>query len=183
MPNKTKMLRVAAMLIVLAGSPLVAQTKPARPDLMVASIQAGAAHARHMFTIAAEQMSEEDYAFKPTPGVRSFGQLLGHVADANYLFCAASEAEKSPPMGTIEKGKTTKAEIQKALIESFDYCDKAYASMSDPAKANVMRQFRDMPFPALAVLNFRNYHAFLHWGNSITYMRLRGKVPPNENTP
>ena len=150
--------------------------------MMVASIQMGAAHVRKMFTIAAEQMSEADYAFKPTPEVRSFGQLLAHVADANYLFCAASAGEKSS-MGIIEKGKTTRAEIQKALVESFDYCDKAYASMSDEAKAKTMRTYATTPFPALALLNFRNYHALLHWGNAITYMRLRGKVPPNETTP
>jgi hypothetical protein len=29
---------------------------------------------------SAEKMSEENYAFKPTPEVRSFGQLIGHVA-------------------------------------------------------------------------------------------------------
>ena len=37
---------------------------------------------------AAEKMPEENYSFKPTPEVRSFGQLVGHVADANYMFCS-----------------------------------------------------------------------------------------------
>ena len=55
---------------------------------------------------AAEKMPEENYAFKPTPEVRSFGQLVGHVADAQYGFCSAALGEKNPAPG-IEKSKTT----------------------------------------------------------------------------
>jgi hypothetical protein len=50
--------------------------------------------------------------------------------------------------------------------------------MSDPASASAIRKFREHPMPALPMLNFRNYHSLLHWGNAITYMRLRGKTPP-----
>src|SRR5215813_2184564 len=58
---------------------------------------------------AAEKMPEEEYAFKPDPAVRSFGQILGHIADSDYLFCSGVLGEKSPSPG-IEKTKTTKAE-------------------------------------------------------------------------
>lgn len=51
--------------------------------------------------------------------------------------------------------------------------------MTDDAKAKIMKEFMGKPLPALAVLNFRTYHSLLHWGNVITYMRLRGKVPPS----
>src|SRR2546426_7009241 len=67
---------------------------------------------------AAEKMPEEEYAFKPDPAVRSFGQMLGHVADANYLFCSTIAGETSPSPG-IEKGKTTKAELASALRDAF----------------------------------------------------------------
>ena len=58
---------------------------------------------------AAEQMPEEQYAFKPDPASRSFGQILGHVADANYSFCSGvlGDTNSSP---AIEKAKTTKPE-------------------------------------------------------------------------
>src|SRR5437879_9521162 len=59
---------------------------------------------------AAEKMPEEQYAFKPDPAVRSFGQIVGHVADANYLFCSGALGEKSSSQD-IEKTKTTKAEL------------------------------------------------------------------------
>jgi len=170
---------VAAMLatLTLAATPLPAQTEPGQPDPLIKSAVDASGHFKGLFTKAAEQMSEEDYAFKPTPEVRSFGQLLAHVADTNYWFCAAAKGETQPVSG-LEKSKTTRADIQKALAESFTYCDGAYADMTD-AKARTMVEFMGEPRPALAVLFFRTHHAASHYGNAVTYMRLRGKVPPS----
>src|SRR5262252_10161916 len=67
---------------------------------------------------AAEKMPEEEYAFKPDPASRSFGQILGHIADADYLFCSAVLGESSPSQG-IEKTKTTKAELRAAVHDAF----------------------------------------------------------------
>jgi uncharacterized damage-inducible protein DinB len=170
----------AALALTAAASPLSAQaTAPAAPpDFMAATMEMGAKHIRAMFSIAADSMTEADYAFKPTPEVRSFGQLLAHVAASNYHFCASALGEQ-PPATDLEKSKTTRADIRQALGESMDYCDRAFASMHDATKAITPRPFRQSQLPALALLNFRNYHALLHWGNAITYMRLRGKVPPS----
>jgi len=41
-------------------------------------------------------MSDADSAYRPTPEVRSFGQLLAHVTDLNHLFCAAATGEQPP---------------------------------------------------------------------------------------
>lgn len=177
MPRKTKTFGAAALLAALAATPLLAQAEPGQPDPLIASVQDAAGFVKDMFTKAAEQMSEEDYAFKPTPEVRSFGQLLAHVADSNYWFCSAAKGEKRP-VGDVEKTKTTRADIQKALSESFAYCDGAYAPMTD-AKAKTMIEFMGKPRPTLAVLIFRTHHTVEHYGNVVTYMRLRGKVPPS----
>src|SRR5882762_10009896 len=72
---------------------------------------------------AAEKMPEEEYAFKPDPASRSFGQILGHIADANYLFCSGGVGETNPSPG-IEKSKTTKAELTSAVHAAFAYCDR-----------------------------------------------------------
>ena len=86
-------------------------------------------------TRAAEKAPEDMYAFKPTPDVRSFGQLVGHVADANFGFCAAAAGEK-PPAGGFRNNRSRrasprKADLQKALADSFAYCDKIHATMTD----------------------------------------------------
>src|SRR6516225_1055308 len=71
---------------------------------------------------AAEKMPEEQYAFKPDPASRSFGQILGHIADSNYLFCSVVLGEANPAP-EIEKTKTTKSDLKAALHEAFTYCN------------------------------------------------------------
>ncbi|WP_321477081.1 DinB family protein [uncultured Paludibaculum sp.] len=126
---------------------------------------------------AAEKMPEEQYDFKPTPDVRSFGQVVGHVADANFMFCSAAIGEK-PPVSGIEKGKTTKADLVQGLKDSFAYCDKAYDGMTDARGAATVKFFGSER-PALNVLNFNIVHDYEHYGNIVTYLRLKGLVPPS----
>jgi uncharacterized damage-inducible protein DinB len=132
-------------------------------------------------TRAAEKMPEEHYSFKPTKDVRSFGQLIGHVADASFGFCAAVADEK-PPMGgfegPIEKGTTTKAELQKALAAAFAYCDKVYAAATDNTATAMVKSVLG-ELPKLSMLDFNTAHDFEHYGNIVTYMRLKDIVPPS----
>lgn len=126
---------------------------------------------------AADKMPEENYAFKPSDDVRTFGQLVGHVADANYMFCSAVLGEKAPVSG-IEKSKTTKADLTAALKESFAYCDKAYDAMTDADGAKMVKFF-GAERPKLGVLDFNNMHDYEHYGNMTTYLRMKGIVPPS----
>jgi uncharacterized damage-inducible protein DinB len=126
---------------------------------------------------AAEKMPEEHYGFQPTPDVRTFGQLIGHVADAGYMFCAPVLGA-TPERKGIEKGKTTKADLVAALKESFAYCDKAYDEMTD-AKAASKVKFFGSERTALNVLDFNVVHDYEHYGNLVTYMRMKGIVPPS----
>src|SRR5258707_13325209 len=79
---------------------------------------------------AAEKMPEEQYAFKPDPAVRSYGQIRGHIADSNYLFCSTALGENSPSPG-IEKTKPTKTGLRSALHDAFSYCQRAYDAVTD----------------------------------------------------
>ena len=132
---------------------------------------------------SAEKMPEEHYAFKPTPEVRSFGQLLGHIADANFVICGMV-AEDKPPMGgfeapaSIEKTKNTKADLSKALADSFAFCDKVHAGMTDAEGAAMIKSFVGQ-MAKLSFLEFNTHHDFEHYGNIVTYMRMKGLVPPS----
>ena len=133
--------------------------------------------ARTNVTKAAAKMPEENYSFKATDAVRSFGQIIGHVADAQYLFCSAALGEKNPGLG-IEKSKTSKADLVKALNDAFAYCDKAYDAMTDAHAADAVKFFgRDST--KMAVLSFNTAHTMEHYGNIVTYMRLKNLVPPS----
>ncbi|MFY9610846.1 MAG: DinB family protein [Blastocatellia bacterium] len=102
---------------------------------------------------SAEKMPEENYNFKPTFVVRSFGQIIGHVADSQYTFCSVVLGEKNP-LPRIEKTKTSKADLIAALKDSFAYCDKAYDGMTDASAAQMVKFSGGMP--KLGVLTVNN---------------------------
>ncbi|MFY9582950.1 MAG: DinB family protein [Candidatus Acidiferrales bacterium] len=125
---------------------------------------------------SAEKMPEENYNFKPTDAVRSFGQVVGHVADAQYLFCSIVLGEKNPAP-KIEQTKTSKADLIAALKDAFAYCDKAYDGMTDASATQMVKLFGS-DTPKLGVLTVNNMHNLEHYGNLVTYMRLKNIVPP-----
>ena len=126
---------------------------------------------------SAEKMPEENYSFKPTDAVRSYGQIVGHVADAQYMFCSMVLGEKSPAP-KIEQTKTSKADLIAALKGAFAYCDKAYDGMTDASAAQMVKVMGgDKPKPVVLTIN--NMHTVEHYGNLITYLRLKNIVPPS----
>jgi uncharacterized damage-inducible protein DinB len=125
---------------------------------------------------SAEKMPEENYSFKPVDTVRSYGQIIGHVADAQYLFCSVALGEKNPDL-KIEQTKTSKADLIAALNTAFAYCDKAYDGMTDASAVQIIKLFGN-DSPRLSALTVNNMHDLEHYGNLATYMRLKGIVPP-----
>jgi hypothetical protein len=115
-----------------AKTPQAAPNAQAQPNPNpVSSFQKfGYTRIKGILTASAEKMPEENYNFKPTDAVRSYGQIIGHLADAQYLFCSAALGEKNPGL-KIEQTKTTRADLIAALKEAIAYCDKAYDTMTD----------------------------------------------------
>ena len=131
---------------------------------------------------SAEKMPEENYTFKPTDAVRSYGQIVGHLADAQYLFCSVALGETNPAP-KIEQTKTSKADLIAALKDAFAYCDKAYDGMTDASAVQTVKLFGN-DAPRLDALTVNNMHNMEHYGNLVTYMRLKNIVPPtSEPTP
>jgi len=126
---------------------------------------------------SAEKMPEENYSFRPTDTVRSFGQLLGHLGDAQYLFCSVVLGEKNPSP-KIEQTKTSKADLIASLKDAFAYCDKAYDGMTDASAAQIVKFFGG-DTPKLSVLSVNISHDAEHYGNLVTYMRMKNIVPPS----
>ena len=129
---------------------------------------------------AAQKMPEENYSFKPTPEVRSFGQLVGHVADASYSFCSQAIGEANP-VKDIEKTKTSKADLVAALKDGVAYCNKAFDTMTD-AKGSEMIKLFNFKIAKLTVFSINTAHTDEHYGNMVTYLRLKGIVPPTSET-
>lgn len=126
---------------------------------------------------AAEEMSEADFAFRPTTGVRTFGQLVGHVAGSNNMFCAAALGETVKPEDDVEKSVTSKAGLIAAFKASQEHCARAYA-MSDAQSGQRISLFGNEQTKAFA-LALNAAHNGEHYGNIVTYMRIKGMVPPS----
>src|SRR5688572_30851461 len=75
---------------------------------------------KKMLLRSAELMPEENYSFKPTDAVRTFGQIVGHVADAHYYHCSTVLGEKNPGL-KIEESRSAKADLLVALKDALAY--------------------------------------------------------------
>ena len=162
------------------NAPAFAQA-PANANPISSGVRTAWESGKRNLTRSADLMPEADYGFRPVATVRTFGQILAHVAGANYVFCAAAKGEKSPhEESAFEKTATTRAQIIKALADSIAYCDTAYAALDDKRAAETV----DMPFGmgkgARALpLMINSGHAQEHYGNLVTYFRIKGMVPPS----
>ena len=85
-------------------------------------------HVKNNLAKMAEKMPEENYSFKPTAEVRTFAQIVGHVADVQARNCSAVNGA---PKSLNASSKTTKADLVAALKESFSLCDQAFDSLTD----------------------------------------------------
>ena len=168
----------ASLLLLAIATPLFAQQQQgADPSHAAVGAARASWSAAHTYIVrAAEQMSEADFAFKPVATVRSFGQIVAHVADDEMGWCAQILGE--PMKQTqFEKTLTTKAEILKAIREAGAYCEKAYA-ISDAEGARVTTIWNAQQ-PKIRGLMDNAAHDWEHYGNIVTYMRIKGMVPPS----
>jgi hypothetical protein len=173
---------VLMMLIAAGVIALAAEAQSAGGTNPISSaIRSGWNAAKRNIARSAELMPEADYGFRPVETVRTFGQILAHVAGANYVTCAAAKGEKSPfAESAFEKTAKTRAEIVKALNDSIAYCDAAYAALDDARAAQIV----DLPFDGgkgarAGTLMMNTGHVQEHYGNLVTYFRIKGIIPPS----
>jgi uncharacterized damage-inducible protein DinB len=164
------------ILLCVLALPALSQEKQSSDNPFSAINKHGYERTKGILLRSAEKMPEENYSFKPVDTVRSYGQIIGHLADAQYLFCSTASGEKNPDL-KIEKTKTSKADLVAALKEGFAYCDKVYDSMTDAAATQTVKFFGN-DVPKHAVLSVNVGHNMEHYGNLVTYMRIKGIVPP-----
>src|SRR5262245_32298243 len=99
-----------------AAAATQAQTRGGAPQPVADAVRSAWDGAKKNIRESAEFMPEAKFTFKPVDTVRTFGQLIGHVAGANYVFCAAAKGEKSPQAEAAFEALATKA----ALIKAWD---------------------------------------------------------------
>lgn len=160
--------------VIAVGVPQAQQGGGANP--LAATIRANWQAARLNIKESADQMTADKYGYKPVPTVRSFGELFGHIAGAQYMFCAAAVGDPPRAEDAVEKSATTKAALVEALKASTAYCGRAYAQSDADAQASV--EMFGQQRTRLWVLGMNGVHNGEHYGNLVTYLRINGIVPP-----
>ncbi len=172
------------IILLIAASGAWAQTGASNPtgpvNPMVASSKVFYQNARQDILRSAEKMPEDKYAFKPVDSVRSYGQVLAHVADGQYEFCGAAASKQDEK--NVEQTAKTKADIVAALKSAFAYCDAIYAGMTDAKAAEMIAAFGGAKITRLSMLDFNVSHTMEHYGNLVTYLRIEGLVPPSSES-
>ena len=125
---------------------------------------------------AAEEMGDADYSFKASSTERTYGEIVGHIADVQMGLCGTAKGEQKKGEAA---GKTSKADLVAALQASFDYCDGVYNSMTDADGAAKVKMFGRLEMTKLGVLNFNTEHDNEMYGQMVVYLRLKGEVPPS----
>jgi hypothetical protein len=114
------------------------------------------------------------------------GGVLGHIADGNMLLCRAAAGEaldfekiaKDLSSIQVHEKKTSKAEIIAALKGSRTFCESVFAKLTDADSQHMVRFFGEQA-PKFNLLTMSTSHAWEHYGNLVTYMRLKNIVPPS----
>jgi uncharacterized damage-inducible protein DinB len=170
------LLAAAVPLTAVAQAASASAARPA-PDASLTALRANWQQVTDFITTAATELTEAEYAYRPVATVRSFGELIGHIAGAQYMICAAALGDPQPAEDAVESTAKTKAALVAALKASTEYCAKAYAITT--AQAAMATTLFGSPNTRAGALALNAVHNGEHYGNIITYMRMMGKVPPS----
>ena len=187
---KTNVVLMASLLIGAASlsaqapppPPPQAAAKPRPPQDFPGYLQAQYAMLKTNLMGSAEKMPADQFAFKPTPDVRTYGQLFGHTMATQYAYCSTVKGEPSPALNKDLEKVTDKATVIQMVKDSFAYCDVAFAALTN---ANALEMITVGAAPNQRQIARANQltmlivHGNEHYGNLVTYMRMKGIVPPS----
>src|SRR3954471_14533092 len=173
----------ASAAVLLVAATTYSQQPPAggQKISLATSLQRGYAGIKANFTAAADKMPEADYTFKvgSTPEARTYGQVITHIAQSQFGQCSNLTGVPNPMAGKqLEQELKTKAEITKALADSFALCDKAFADVTDASATEMVKQGQNEVTRAAAL-----YGVLVHGnemaGTAYVYLRSKNLVPPS----
>ena len=173
---------VASAAVLLLASTVFSQQPPAAGQKigLATSLQRGYAGIKGNFAAAAEKMPEADYSFRPgsTPEARTYAQVIAHIAQSQFGQCAGLNGVPNPMQGkNLEQELKTKADIVKALAESYALCDKAFEGVTDANATEMVKQGPNEVTRAASL-----YGVIVHGnemaGTAYVYLRSKNIVPP-----
>lgn len=172
---------LTALLLLCAGPAIAQPPRPGEQLTLSASLNRGYQGLKQNVTEEIQKMADADFSFKPGPApeMRTFGMLWGHLANAQYGSCAAALGQPNPNQGhNLETEAKTKADIAKAVADSFVLCDKAFAALTEQNKDEMIKQGQGEISRGALLANVV-IHGNEMYGTGSVYMRAKGLVPPS----
>ena len=165
--------------LILIASAAAAQPPAPGPVGTAVGLQRAYGQLKNSITLSAEKMPDADYFFKPTPDIRGYGQLWGHIADAQFGQCSGAKGVPNPRQGQPSfETLTAKAEVVKAVADSFAFCDEAFSSLTDASAVEMISNGRGGQQSRVNALLGVLTHGSEMYGIGTVYLRLKGLVPP-----
>jgi uncharacterized damage-inducible protein DinB len=140
---------------------------------------------RNYLARTAEKVPEDLYGMRPgtQTEVRTLGQIVGHVANFNFLWCSQAQSAPNPAQGKDYEKETSKAVLVKALNDALTYCDGVYAALTDASGLQMLtitqESGRQSQSLRMSLLTLNYGHNNEHYGNLVTMMRMKNIVPPS----
>jgi uncharacterized damage-inducible protein DinB len=179
----TLALAVALGPVLIAQAPPPAAAKPRPPQSFPMFLQGQYDTLKRNITGSAEKMPVEHFSFRPAPEVMTYAELIAHVLDVQYSYCAAVKGVANPAIGKdLVKTTTGKPAVIQLVKDSFAFCDEAIAALTN---ANALEMITVGAAPNQRQIARANQltmlvvHGNEHYGNLVTYMRMKGIVPPS----
>src|SRR5690242_13253243 len=128
---RTKMKRTIVIPALLLLAAAAAQTTSGPTKNPVSTALRDILPGRQKNTVAAvEAMPADKFNYKPTADQMTFGHLVVHMAETNYLLCSKAAAVPAPKDEEV-KDTDSKDKLVAALRASFDFCSDALTKMDD----------------------------------------------------
>jgi len=173
---------VVAACLLISTLDVAAQT-PRPPETMAMYLQGRYNALKRNLTGAAEKMPAEHFGFRPTPDVRTYSELFAHTIDTQIYFCNLVKGGANPIAGkNLEKSVTDKAGVVQMVKDGFAYCDDVFEGLTDEKMASMLTIGTAPKTYQSALGNQATFvvvHGNEHYGNLVTYMRIKGIVPPS----
>lgn len=183
------MIRLAFVTFVSALLPLAAAAQTPAPgsakDPLATWLRGAYRTNRNYLARTIDKVGEDMLAVRPgaQTEVRTFGQIVGHLANFNFLWCSQAKGEANPNQGNDFEKATSKAALVKGLNDALTYCDGAYAGLTDASGLETLtitqESGRQTQSLRMSLLTLNYGHNNEHYGNLVTLMRMRNIVPPS----
>jgi hypothetical protein len=172
----TRTLVIPAVLLLAAWA--AAQTTPAQMKNPVSTALRDILPGRQKNTVAAvEAMPADKFNYKPTADQMTFGHLVVHMAETNYLLCSKAAAVPAPKDEEV-KDTDSKDKLVAGLRASFDFCSDALAKMDDSKLAETTEGFGGKQVTRAWISLILAGAWADHYAETAMYLRLNGLLPP-----